>query len=320
MNEAGNFSLCMTPAQTWQWRLSLDVKLRRLHGDALQDFFSTLMERVYGSDFIRVRSFGKLGDKGCDGYVSSAGQMYQCYGKIGDAALNVALLIAKMNGDFSKAHKNFGSIMRGWHFVHNLLDGVPSEVVTTIEELKSKNAKYEFGHAGYEWFWSKICSLSEAYITEFLGPAATAEDTHGLNMAEVKKLLASLTKDIHEAPIDEGNPGRVPTDKLEFNNLADHWRYFIRSGTPNAPHVAKYFDRHNDPELGKLVAKIFRDRYEALKLQGLAPDAIMFELYVQTAGNGTVMPERQVAVQAILAYLFDSCDVFEEHPTSAGGL
>ncbi|MGO9985963.1 MAG: hypothetical protein ACLPIX_17350, partial [Rhodomicrobium sp.] len=80
-------SFCMTPEQLWQWRLSLEVKLRRLHGDSLQDFFSTVMERVHGSDFIRVRPFGKLGDKGCDGYVSSSGRMYQCYGKIGDAAL-----------------------------------------------------------------------------------------------------------------------------------------------------------------------------------------------------------------------------------------
>lgn len=82
--------------------------------------------------------------------------------------------------------------------------------------------------------------------------------------------------------------------------------------------MAKYFERHNNPELGKIVAKLFRERYQALKLQGLAPEAIMTELYVQTAGNGMVMPERQVAIQAILAYLFNSCDIFEEQPVFEG--
>ena len=308
----------MTQEQIWQWRLSLEVKLRRLHGDGLQDFFSTVMERGHKSDFIRVRPFGSLGDKGCDGYVCSTGQMYQCYGKVGDAALNVGTITAKMKDDFAKADKNFGQTMKEWHFAHNFLDGVPSEVVSTLEELKANNPKYKFGHAGQEWFVDKIFGLTESDIVEFLGPAATAEQSHGLNMDEVKELLASLTRDIDEAPIDEGNPRPVPVDKLEFNHLANHWRHFIRSGSPNAAHVAKYFDRHSNPELGKLVAKIFRDKYDVLKLQGLAANAIMSELYKQTAGNGIVSPQRQVAVCAVLAYLFDSCDIFEERPTAAG--
>lgn len=76
----------------------------------------------------------------------------------------------------------------------------------------------------------------------------------------------------------------------------------------------KYFERHQNPEYGKLVARIFREKYEALKLQNLSPDAIMSELYVQTAGNGIVPPARQVAVQAVLAHVFDSCDIFEDRP------
>src|SRR5690349_11146856 len=112
----------MTPEQNWQWRLSLEVKLRRLHGDGFQDFFATIMERRHKSDFVRVRPFGALGDKGCDGYLSATGRLYQCYGKIGDASLNVAQTIKKMNDDFAKAVEHFGKIMKEWHFAHNLID------------------------------------------------------------------------------------------------------------------------------------------------------------------------------------------------------
>jgi hypothetical protein len=310
--------LSATPEQIYQWRLSLEVKLRRLHGDALQVFFSSVMERIYQSDFVRVRPFGQLGDKGCDGYVFSTGQLYQCYGKVGDAGLNVALTTKKVRDDFKKADKNFGSLMKEWHFVNNLVDGVPSEVLLTIKELETKHSKYGFGISGLEWFWSKIYELPKSDVIEFLGPAATAEDSHGLNMEEVKQLISCLTTDIDEAPIDEGNPSKVPSGKLKFNKLANHWRHCVGNGSLNAIYVANYFERHINPELGKIVAKLFRDKYQVLKLEGLAPNAIMAELYLQTAGNGIVMPDRQVAVQAILAYLFDSCDIFEEPPMLAG--
>lgn len=311
-------SAWMTPEQSWQWRLSLEVKLRRVHGDALQDFFSTVMERRHKSDFVRVRPFGSLGDKGCDGYLQSTGQLYQCYGKVGDAALNVSTTTAKMVDDFGKAQKNFNSQMTEWHFVHNLIDGIPAEVILTIGDLKKQHTAYKFGLAGPEWFADTLFSLDQTDIIEFLGPAATAEQSHGLDIEVVKELLAAMTKDIHTAPIDEGTPRPVPVDKLDFNKLASHWRYLIRSGSPNAVHVAKYFDRHPDPEFGKLVARTFNEKYTALKLQGLPPDAIMAELYHQTAGSGIVPPMRQVATQAVLAHVFDSCDIFEDRPKDGG--
>lgn len=215
-------SAWMTPEQKWQWRLSLEVKLRRTHGDALQDFFSTVMERRHKNDFVRVRPFGGLGDKGCDGYVLSTGQMYQCYGKVGDAALNVSSTTTKMVDDFGKANKNFNGVMKEWHFVHNLLDGVLSDVILTLDGLKKGNGSCKFGIAGPEWFADTIFDLNEADVIEFLGPAATAEQSHGLDIEEVKELLAAITGGIHSAPIDEGDPRPVPVDKLEFYQRAAH--------------------------------------------------------------------------------------------------
>lgn len=302
----------MTPEQDHQWRLSLEVRLRRAHGDGLQDFFSTVMERRFKSDFVRVRPMGRLGDKGCDGYLQSTGQLYQCYGKVGDAALNVGTATAKMVDDYDKAATHFKDIMKEWHFVHNLIDGVPSEMILTLGSLKSKNGSCKVGLAGPEWFADTIFNLDEANVVDVLGPAATADQTYGLDLEMVRELLEAMTENIHTTPIDEGDPRPVPVDKLKFNKLSSHWQYLIRAGSPNAPHVQKYFDRHRDPEFGKLVAKTFKEKYTTLKLQGLPPDAIMAELYTQTAGNGIVSAMRQVATQAVLAYVFDSCDIFED--------
>jgi hypothetical protein len=41
----------------------------------------------------------------------------------------------------------------------------------------------------------------------------------------------------------------------------------------------------------------------------------MRSLYEGITGVGSVSPERQVAAQALLAYLFEACDIFEDHPS-----
>jgi hypothetical protein len=87
----------ITPEQRYWWRIALELKLRKCSRDAFQDFFSKLMERLHGSDFIRVRAFGKLGDKGCDGYLQSTGKVFACYGAInGDGTGKVAYFVGKM--------------------------------------------------------------------------------------------------------------------------------------------------------------------------------------------------------------------------------
>ena len=54
------------------------------------------MSKLHGDDFIPVRAFGRRGDKGCDGYLLQSGQLFQCYGKLHDAALSVDTVVNKL--------------------------------------------------------------------------------------------------------------------------------------------------------------------------------------------------------------------------------
>ena len=54
----------ITDEQRYYWRIALELKLRKSPRDAFQDFFSDVMGRLHGDDFVRVRPFGSLGDKG----------------------------------------------------------------------------------------------------------------------------------------------------------------------------------------------------------------------------------------------------------------
>ena len=216
----------MIPEQRYWWRIALELKLRKSSGDAFQDFFSTVMAKAYGSDFVRVRAFGALGDKGCDGYLQSLGHVYQCYGALNADSGKVSYLISKMADDYAKAKAGVSEIMKEWHMVHNLVDGLPTEAVLKLNELKERTLITDFGFIGMEGFEERIFALELAKIEDLLGVAATSEDAQNMQAAELRELVANIAKATDEATFDAViRP--VPADKLQFNNLPNHWRWLI---------------------------------------------------------------------------------------------
>jgi hypothetical protein len=307
----------ITSEQRYWWRIALELKLRKSSGDAFQDFFSTMMATAHGSDFIRVRAFGAIGDKGCDGYLQSSGQVFACYGALNSDGGKVAYLIKKMGDDFAKALHAIAAIMKEWHMVHNLVDGLPTDAILKLDELRKANADRKFGFLGLEGFEERIFSLQLDEIVGLLGMAATAQDSQNLQAAELRDLVSAImaAADAHPADVSEIRP--VPPDKLDFNKLPGHWRSMIAGGWQNAPLVEQYLDHHPDPLTGERIAQSFRVRYQYLKEQNLESGAIMSSLYEGITGIGSVTPARQVAAQALLAHLFESCDIFEKAPAKA---
>jgi hypothetical protein len=127
-------------------------------------------------------------------------------------------------------------------------------------------------------------------------------------------LVTGVAEAADELAVNVNEVRPVPVDKLEFNELPSHWRWLIANGWQNADHVEEYLARHHDPLLGERITQVLRDRYQYLKAQDLPPGAIMTSLYemVTGAATGSITPARQVAAQALLAFLFESCDIFED--------
>ncbi len=272
------------------------------------------MACIHGDDFVRVRPFGALGDKGCDGYIMSSGQLYQCYGALGGEPKQVATLTEKMIADYGKAATNLGAIMQEWHMVHNLVDGLPVEAVQTLKGLETANKGKKFGFIGLEGFEERIFKLTPLQITNLLGPAASDYETKNLDIKTLRKLVHDLAIAADAVAFDTVDLRPVPPDKLDYNNLPNHWKSLITGGWQNAHIVASYFERHSDPLTGDKVAKLFRDRYDYFKLQNLQPGEIMAALFEVVMGKGNVLPQQQVASQALLAFLFENCDIFERKP------
>ena len=199
-----------------------ELKVRRSSGTAFQDFFSTVAERLYGGDFVRVRPMGSLGDKGCDGYHAPSGKVYQCYGKASDTALDTGKLVTKVFDDYALAAGHLPTIMKEWHFVHNLVDGVPVQFVEAIETLKTANPLRAFGQVGPTALGKMVLDLEAHDLLDLLGPVATAADSAHLRLETVAELVRNLVTDIDAAPYAPGSIAPVPVDKLAFNGLPTH--------------------------------------------------------------------------------------------------
>ncbi len=299
--------------QRYWWRIVLELRLRQFHGDAFQDFFSNVMGSLHGSDFVRVRAHGSLGDKGCDGYLQTTGQLFQCYGALNGETNKVARLTKKIKDDFETAKTKLGSLMKEWHMVLNLVDGVPVEAVEAIEALKVANPNIKIGLIGKEGFEERVFGLSAEQIESLLGPTATPVDTKNLDVAALRKLVDDLALS-PAPPSDSVDLNLVPVSKITYNGLPPQWQTFVRSGWANAPIVASYFDHHPDPLKGDQVAALLTKKYQSLKTQNLTPGTIMTTLFELVTGQGAVPPHNQVAAQALLTHFFESCDIFEREP------
>jgi hypothetical protein len=313
-NTRAHMSDWMTPHQRLQWQMSLELRLRKLHGDGFQDFFSSVMERGHGADFVRVRAMGSIGDKGCDGYLRSSGQLFQCYGKHHDTPTSTPTIVRKIATDYATAAGKLPHLMREWHFVHNLVDGMPIEATEKLEELELAHTAHRFGFIGPPAFEERVFALSEPHVNALLGPAATAADSMNMRVEEVARLMSAVIAGMEEPPFADARGNQPPDDKLEFNRIQGAWRRILKMSGANAAVVAEYVDRHHDPEMGKRVARVFSTRYAELDAEGHTPAIILDKLYEGITGIGSVTADRQIAAQAVLSYLFAACDIFKDHP------
>lgn len=298
------------------WHDTLELKLRRLQGEGFQGFFASLMEARHGGDYSRSGSGGRLGDKGCDGYLQSDCTVFACYGARNGETRDIGRLTKKIEEDFVKARDNLQLPMSNWCFAHNLIEGLPTSVLEKLGKLNADNPEVSISHWGFPKIKEVASELPANVRESLIGPATQNEDYRNLQVKEVKDAIDAIMASIESKTqsSDESIEPILPVsqDKLEFNDLSNAIQQKVKFGRVNSLAVGEYLRGRPDPNDGDRVAVAFRQKYEELKKQDLSPNSVFQELYVFAAGPGEVSVARQIAVDSILCYLFDRCDIFED--------
>lgn len=294
------------------WKLMLELRLRSLDGDAFQDFFASVMEAAYGDDFVRVKAHGRIGDKGCDGYLKSTGEVFACHGTQNGHSPKVSAVLSKLKSDFDKAKAGL-KIMKKWTFVNNMIKGLPIDAVTLLEDISNTHA-LPTSHFGRERFEVVILGLPPNVIVELLGDIITEGSALTVDLAELREIVKRLAADgsLTITGIEPISP--VSEKKLDCNLLTANERELLLLGIRNSKRAKAYFDGHPDPLLGQRTAEVLRTKFLQLESQKFSPGDILVHLVDYVRGDAESAFRNLIPTMAVVGYFFETCTILRDAP------
>lgn len=278
-------------------------------GDGFQRLFEKLMSKARTNDFMACRPWGNVGDRKNDGYLPSARILYQSYAP---NELTAAEAIKKINEDFEGAKAHWEEYFDEWTFVHNAPDGrLGPHIIEALAKIGQENPHIKIGHCGYEEMLAIFRHLSLQDLESWFGPSLTMEANINLGFSD----LAAVLTHISVTPVPTTSEVKdVSRGKIEANLLSQAVADFLKIGMQKSPLVAQFFDNWKNPSYGEQIAQAFKGKYAALRdsVPQLHPDEIFGRLEVWAGGAANTSPVHKAAVLAVMAYLFDKCEIFED--------
>jgi hypothetical protein len=292
------------PLREW-YELKFSLEFRSRYGTEFQDFFTSIMERRYPSDFQKIKPYGKQGDKKCDGYHQSLKRVFQVYAP---ESMNVARTNAKIDEDFTGAVEYWKDKLGTWVFVHNQWRGIPAEVLNKLLGIHNGGLGIDVLRWCEPELREEFFQLKAEVQILLLGPAPNTQTFTRIQMKDVIDVANAIAQ---QAPPPPEEVKEVPAGKLKANALSEQVQTLFKMGSRKAKLVKSFFSQWHDPELGDRIAKAFRSEYEALRARGVIGDEAFHELWKFAGGGTQKSVEHEAAVLAVLAFLFEECEIFE---------
>lgn len=296
------------------FRYRAELALHRCKGTAFQDHFNDVMEAVHGTDFIRVRPAGNVGDRKCDGYLRSTGTVFQVYAP---TVVKLATWVHKVRDDFTGA-KDQWSTMRSWTFVHNQHDGLPADVVDALLKIEVDNPDLAIDQWPPGHLLELTRHLTEDQLQWLFGYPPREREMRDLDRGDIATAVAGLAVESTSWKPDATGLPVVDAHKLDYNELSEYSRRLITAGIAQARMVESYFDNNPDPTLRDRAGMLMKVGWLDLQRQGVTGDEAFDALYRKVAAHVEGSREATASL-ALLAYMFESCDIFDNPPADWAG-
>lgn len=291
-------------------RYLVKIKLAELHGNSFETFFQSLM-CLRDPSFIDVRTAGQLGDQGSDGLMLHEGKLYACYAP---EVFDAPKTIAKFESDFGKAIEKRAGQFKTFVFVHNDLRGVHPVVSTCLASHSGLYGDIKFEQFGYRHFRDEACRLELDQVEDLLGmPLPVQELAYGVALEELEPLLAHL----REGRIKNFEPGEISAvskQKLDYNKFSEDVKDELRRAIIRSADIDAYYHGLIDVTERDEVAAAFREEFLRICDKLDEPDDVLWQLEQYVLGNASAPIRMRKAALAILAYFFQSCDIFDNPP------
>lgn len=286
------------------YKLVLENKLLKLRGNEFQDFFTSIMQKKY-PEFVKTRTWGRLGDRKCDGFLEQNG-FITIYAVFAPNDISLA--------EFKRKFKNDIDGFSYWKgnkfvFVHNSIKGISGDHIKIVEDYK-ESLRIEIEICNPNEIEKIIFSLNEEKISELLGKVPNKYGILKTDYSHISSIIRRINN-VRSTQILPIKP--INGDKIKFNHLSEENAEFLRTGMSIESKFRDYFAKHPDIELGDTIGKHLNSFYEYNKsLFPNDPNGIFKAICLKIFECADETEEQRGAVQGLIAYYFQECDIMEE--------
>jgi len=151
--------------------------------------------------------------------------------------------------------------------------------------------------------------LDGADLADLLGAQPTQLQFEQIGFPELQTVLTSIGRsDPDLEPVIRAPSVR----KIAFNQLSADTTEFIRVGRRRERAVQDFLEKWPDPSLGDQIAETLRRRYLTLRETSLSNEEIFVDLLRFVGFNRGPTSSCNAAVLAVITYLFERCEIFED--------
>lgn len=289
-------------------------KLTELNGTSFETFFQEVMVHIHKENFTNAMPWGSIGDRGNDGYLITEKTLFQCYSP---NEVKAAATIKKITTDFEKSKEYWGKHINKWVLMLGgrlVVNDVPTPVLKHLLDLKEQyKEKIMIEWWSTELLKEKVLELPEEKLSLLFKRPPSTEKISSIRVEDIEPVLNQLKGiSLMMPPTLEEDLTPVPVNKIQINKLNDAAEGLIKSGSKQAALIDKYIELSGDDnEFTELASKVNAE-YQKLKSEyPHDPNVIFMKLLTYTRYDKANSDKDQAVYLTILAYLFNSCSIFE---------
>lgn len=318
------------PEQSWSREQKLLVRSYfklRVHeakGTQYEDLYVKIMNYRYPGDFIPIAPYGNVGDRKNDGYRPSGGLYSQVYAPNDPEHSRSIVTAAK------KAQDDFDGLKDQWHqtrpiqqyrFVFNdAYRGCPPDVALACEKIAQDHEIESIPFLAKD-LEDELMQLAEDQILEVIG--APIPETHSIPSIDYE-VLSEVISHVLDNPVAVSQDSKLIAPefnkKIQFNGLCSVIGDTLRTAARQTDAIDDYF------ELNSAFAKQeLRDKLNAIYHKYKSTDGsddrptsadlafwqVIEEIIPDQYQSQTAYIRAQSSAFVVVAYYFESCDVFE---------
>lgn len=285
---------------------------RRMLSACMTEFeawFAEMAQAVFGTDFELIKAGGKRGDKKSDGRRISTETIFQCYAPESPSTF-ASNAPAKIKDSFPEVTQIWPE-MKEWVFLHNNPGGITTATSDTLEDLRKEHPEIEIRTATRRFLKDNLHDKLSLQQLAHIYPEGRL-DVENVKMEDVRPLLRKIIQECGQKFGDE-QFGEIPhPDKIEHNKLSPSSKGDLRRALAHIDVVRRYLDSLSNPQNASIVQLGLQDRYKNLVDLGYDSDEVLGFLIESIKTDPS--SNQHSAALVIVAYFFDSCDIFENSP------